>query len=177
MAVSNWTLDEAHSSVGFTVRHMMISNVRGYFTKFTTTVTADPDNLATANIAVSIDPTSIDTRNEQRDGHLRSADFFDAENHPKIAFQSSRLQSAGDGQHKLEGDLTIRGVTKPLTLECEIMGPAKDPWGNDRIGVTAAGKLDRSDFGLTYNSVLETGGVLIGDTIKLNIEMEFVKQA
>ncbi|MHB1681776.1 MAG: YceI family protein [Bacilli bacterium] len=177
MAVSNWVLDEAHSSIGFTVRHMMIANVRGYFGKFTATVAADPENLTTANITVTIDPASIDTRNEQRDNHLRSADFFQTEEYPEITFQSSTLQSIDDEQHRLEGYLTIHDVSKPLAFNCEIAGPAKDPWGNARIGVTANGTLKRSDFGLTYNSALETGGFLIGDEIKFIIELEFVKEA
>ncbi|UOF91664.1 YceI family protein [Fodinisporobacter ferrooxydans] len=174
--MANWVLDKTHSGIGFSVRHMMISNVRGHFNEFDATVAVESDDITTASISVEIDPTSIDTRNQQRDDHLRSGDFFHVGEYPKIHFQSSQLRHVDGEQYTLDGQLTILGVTKPLTLNCEITGPAKDPWGNERIGVIATGSVDRKDFGLTYNAVLETGGVLIGDTVKLNIEMEFVNQ-
>ena len=177
MAHANWALDKAHSHVGFSVRHMMISNVRGNFENFDATVSADTSDLSTAAISVTIDPTSINTGNADRDNHLKSADFFKAEEHPHIKFESTKLTYHGGEEHKLEGHLTLLGTQKPITLNCEITGPAKDPWGNDRIGVVATGSINRNDFGLSYNSVLEAGGVLIGETVKLNVEVEFVKQA
>ena len=175
MANANWTLDKAHSEVGFSVRHMMISNVRGHFNEFAAAVTAEDNDLTSANVSVTIDPTSIDTRNSDRDNHLRSADFFKVEEHPKITFESTRLVQNGDSEYALEGNLSILGTTKQVTLDCEIQGPAKDPWGNEKIGVVATGKINRADFGLTWNAALEAGGVLVGDTVKLDIEMQFAK--
>lgn len=175
LANVNWTLDKAHSDVGFSVRHMMISNVRGHFNEFNATVSVDGDDLTTAKINVSMDPTSIDTRNEDRDNHLRSADFFKVEEYPAITFESTRLVHNGGDDYTLEGNLSIIGTTKPVSLDCEIQGPAKDPWGNDKVGVVATAKINRADFGLTWNAALEAGGVLVGDTVKLDIEMQFAK--
>ncbi|QSO47862.1 YceI family protein [Alicyclobacillus mengziensis] len=175
MATVNWTLDKAHSDVGFSVRHMMISNVRGHFNDFEASVTSDDTDLTSAKISVSIDPKSIDTRSEDRDNHLRSADFFKVEEYPRITFESTRLVHKGGDNYVVEGNLSIIGTTKPVTLDCEIQGPAKDPWGNEKIGVVATGKLNRADFGLTWNAALEAGGVLVGDTVKLDIELQFSK--
>ncbi|MDP9728413.1 YceI family protein [Alicyclobacillus tolerans] len=177
MAKTVWELDKAHSYVGFSVRHMMVSNVRGVFNDFDATVHTEGEDLSTADIVVTINPNSIDTRNSQRDEHLRSADFFKVNEYPEIVFRAHNLQHKGGEKHELQGEITIVGVTKPLTLDVEISGPAKNPWGNEVIGVVGSGSLNRSDFGLTYNAALETGGVLIGDTIKLNIEVEFVKKS
>jgi len=177
MAKAQWELDKAHSSISFSVRHMMVSNVRGHFEEFDATVEADENDLASAEIDVTIHPNSINTRNEQRDSHLRSADFFHADSHPHIKFKGVKMHHQGGENHKLEGHLEIRGTSKPVELNCEITGPLKDPYGNTRIGVIATGAINRSDFGITYNSALETGGVLIGDTVKLDINMEFIKKA
>ena len=173
--MANWTLDKTHSEVGFSVRHMMISNVRGNFNEFEADVTSDGDDLTTAKISVSIDPTSIDTRNSDRDAHLRSADFFKIEEYPKVTFESTNLVHKGGDKYALEGNLSIVGTTKPVTLDCEIQGPEKDPWGNQRIGVVASGQINRTDFGLTWNAALEAGGVLVSENVKLNIEMQFIK--
>ncbi len=175
MANVNWNLDKAHSEVGFSVRHMMISNVRGHFNEFDASVSADSDDITSAKVVVTIDPTTIDTRNSDRDNHLRSADFFKVEEYPKITFESTRLVKKGGNDYALEGNLSITGTSKPITLDCEIQGPAKDPWGNEKIGVVATGKVNRADFGLTWNAALEAGGVLVGDTVKLDIEMQFAK--
>jgi polyisoprenoid-binding protein YceI len=175
MAVSQWNLDKSHSSIGFSVRHMMISNVRGSFTNFETDVSADPADLSTVKASVTIDAASVDTKDEGRDGHLKSPDFFNVEQHPNIKFDVKSVRSKGGEDYEISGDLTIAGVTKPVTLNGEISGPAKDPWGNEKLAVSAAGNLTRSDFGLTWNAALETGGVLVSDTIKLNVELQFAK--
>ncbi|KIL36193.1 hypothetical protein SD71_09590 [Cohnella kolymensis] len=176
MAVSNWQLDKSHSLINFSVRHMMITNVRGSFNDFEAQVTADTDNIAgTANATITIDASSVDTKDAGRDGHLKSPDFFNVEQHPNIVFKSTKLVSKGGEDYELTGDLTIAGVTKPVTLQAEISGPAKDPWGNEKMGVSANGTLNRSEFGLTWNAALETGGILVGDAIKLQIELQFAK--
>lgn len=175
MAIQNWTIDKDHSEVGFTVRHMMISNVRGNFNDFDATVTVEDDDLSSAKISVSIDPTSIDTRSVDRDKHLRSGDFFKVDEYSRITFESTKLVHKSGNSYSLEGNLSIIGTTKPLVLDCEISGPEKDPWGNAKIGVEATARINRSDFGLTWNTALETGGVLVGEVVKLNIEMQFAQ--
>ncbi|TJY43303.1 polyisoprenoid-binding protein [Cohnella pontilimi] len=177
MAKVNWQLDKSHSGIGFSVRHMMISNVRGSFTDFDATVAADPANLADVTATIKINAASVDTKDEGRDGHLKSPDFFNVEQHPNITFTVTQVRSKGGEEYEITGDLTIAGVTKPVTLNGEISGPAKDPWGNEKIAVSAAGSLNRSEFGLTWNAALEAGGVLVSDTIKLNIELQFAKAA
>lgn len=177
MAVSKWNLDKSHSGVNFSVRHMMITNVRGSFNEFSADVTADADDLSTANVSFTIDVNSIDTRDEGRDGHLKSPDFFNAEQYPNITFTSTGLKRKGGDDYELTGDLTIAGNTKSVTLKTEISGPAKDPWGNVKIGVVADGAINRSEFGLTWNAALETGGFLVGDAVKLHIELEFAQAA
>jgi polyisoprenoid-binding protein YceI len=177
MSKVNWQLDKSHSGISFSVRHMMISNVRGSFSDFDATVAADPANLSDVTANVTIKAGSIDTRDEGRDGHLKSPDFFNVEQHPDITFNVTGVRSKGGEDYEITGDLTIAGVTKPVTLNGEISGPAKDPWGNEKIAVSASGALNRSEFGLTWNAALETGGVLVSDTIKLNIELQFAKAA
>jgi polyisoprenoid-binding protein YceI len=177
MSKMNWQLDKSHSGISFSVRHMMISNVRGSFTDFDATVAADPANLSDVTASISIDVNSVDTKDAGRDGHLKSPDFFNAEQHPNLTFTVTKLTPKGGDDYEITGDLTIAGVTKPVTLNGEISGPAKDPWGNEKIAVSASGSLARSDFGLTWNAALETGGVLLSDTIKLNIELQFAKAA
>lgn len=177
MAVSEWNLDKSHSGITFSVRHMMIANVRGSFTDFDATVTADPQNPSTTSATITISAASVDTKDAQRDGHLKSADFFNVEANPNITFVVTNVASKGGEDYAITGDLTIAGVTKPVTLNGEISGPAKDPWGNEKMAVSASGSLNRSDFGLTWNAALETGGVLVSDTIKLNVELQFAKAA
>ncbi|MFC5532286.1 YceI family protein [Cohnella yongneupensis] len=175
MAVSNWNLDKSHSGINFSVRHMMITNVRGSFNEFSAEVSADPTDFTSANVTVTIDAASIDTKDEGRDGHLKSPDFFNVEQHPNFVFKSTGIKSKGGEDYELTGDLTIAGVTKSVVLNTEISGPAKDPWGNEKIGVIANGSINRSEFGVTWNAALETGGFLVSDTVKLHIELSFAK--
>ncbi len=177
MAKSKWAVDTAHSSIDFTIRHMMIAKVKGTFHTFEAEIEADPEDLTTADVQFTVDVSSIDTRNSDRDAHLRSADFFDAEQHPKITFRSTRIVKTGDGEYDVTGDLTIRGVTRPETFSVTFEGSGKDPWGNEKVGFSAEGTIKRSDYGLTWNAALETGGVLIGDEVKVFLEIEASKQA
>lgn len=175
MAASTWNLDKSHSGISFSVRHMMITNVRGSFNDFDATVSADTADLAGLSATLTIDVNSIDTKDAGRDGHLKSPDFFNAEQFPQISFAKTSLVSKGGDDYALTGDLTIAGVTKSVTLNTEISGPAKDPWGNTKLGVIADGVISRSEFGLTWNAALETGGFLVGDAIKVHIELEFAQ--
>jgi polyisoprenoid-binding protein YceI len=177
MSKVKWNVDASHSSIDFSVRHMMIAKVKGSFHDFEAQVDADPSDLTTAEINFNIDLSSVDTRNKDRDGHLQSADFFDVENHPKLVFQSTKIVSTGDGEYNLTGDLTLHGVTKSETFSVTFEGTGKDPWGNEKVGFGATGTLKRSDYGLTYNAALETGGVLIADDVKISLDIEAVKQA
>ncbi|MCG0239783.1 MAG: YceI family protein [Firmicutes bacterium] len=176
MALSRWTIDPAHTVVEFAVRHMMISTVKGTFSGIQGTILADPEDLTSASCEVTVDVNSINTREPQRDEHLRSPDFFDAANYPTITFRSRSITRTGEQEYLLVGDLTIRGVTREVQLRLTYAGQARDPWGNERIGFSVEGKINRKDFGLTWNAVLETGGVLVGDEVRINIEAEAVKQ-
>jgi polyisoprenoid-binding protein YceI len=171
-----YQIDPAHTSAHFSVRHMMISNVRGEFSKVSGTVIYDAANPANSKADAVIEVASISTREPQRDTHLKSADFFDAEKFPLIAFQGKEVTEQG-GEWKLKGDLTIHGVTREISLDVEGPTPEhKDPWGNLRIGATATGKLNRKDYGLGWNAALEAGGVLVGDEVKLTIDLEAIRQ-
>jgi polyisoprenoid-binding protein YceI len=169
-----WDIDPSHSSVDFSVRHMMVSKVRGRFSAFAGTITIADEPLA-STASVTIDPNSIDTRDAKRDDHLRSADFFDVASHPEIMFRSTSVEPAGD-DFRLHGDVTIKGVTRPVMLDVEVGGVAQDPWGGTRVGFHASGTLNRSDFGLEWNAALETGGVLVGDKITLDLDVEATLQ-
>ncbi|MEO6910049.1 MAG: YceI family protein [Edaphobacter sp.] len=170
-----YEIDPAHSAVHFSVRHMMLSNVRGEFTKLSGTVRFDPDDLASSSIDATIDATSISTRNADRDTHLKSADFLEVEKFPAITFHSKQIQLHPDGA-KVTGDLTIHGVTREITLDVEGPTPeVKDPWGKQRVGASATAKLSRKDFGLVWNAALETGGVMVGDEVKITIDVEAVR--
>jgi polyisoprenoid-binding protein YceI len=171
-----WQIDASHSHVGFSVKHMMIATVRGTFNAYSGTLELDAQDLTKSKIAGEIDVASIDTREAKRDEHLRSADFFDAANHPKILFQSTKIEHVDGNEYKVTGDITIRGVTKEIVLDAEYAGVHKDPWGGTRTGFTVTGSLNRKDFGLSWNAALETGGVLVGDKIKLELEVEAVQQ-
>jgi polyisoprenoid-binding protein YceI len=171
-----WQIDSAHSEVTFSVRHMMIAKVRGRFATFTGSVHFDEQNPAASTVDVKIDADSIDTKQDQRDGHLRSADFLDVANHPHLEFKSSRVEVLDDSHANVYGDLTIRGVTKPVVLEVEYQGQAKSPWGTTSAGFSAETKISRKEWGLNWNQPLETGGVLVGDEVTINIELEIVKQ-
>ena len=174
--VSTWQLDASHSSIGFSVKHLMIATVRGSFGKYEVSFSGTEENLSKATVTAKIDPTSINTGNDQRDGHLKSADFFDAEKYPEITFVGKKIVGDAFGDFKLLGDLTLHGVTKEITLDASFEGRAKDPWGNSRLGYTAKGKINRTDFGLNWNQALEAGGVLVSEEVKIAIEASFVKQ-
>jgi polyisoprenoid-binding protein YceI len=173
---NTYQIDPAHSSAQFTVRHMMISNVRGSFNKVTGTVVYDPDNIAAAEVEANIDAASISTGDASRDAHLKSPDFLDVEKYPAIVFKSKKVEAASDGEVKVTGDLTIHGVTKETVLKVE--GPTdetKDPFGNVRIGASAVTKIKRSEHGLTWNAALETGGFLVGDELKIELDLSLIK--
>lgn len=173
---STYTIDPAHSSVQFSIRHMMISNVRGGFSGVSGSVEYDPDNLAEAHATAEIDVSSISTADANRDAHLKSPDFFHVEQHPKMTFVSTRVEKTGDDEFRVTGNLTLHGVTKEVVLTVSDVTPeGKDPWGNTRIGAAVRGQLNRKDFGLNWSAPLEAGGVLVGDAVKLDMELQFVK--
>lgn len=168
-----WEIDPTHSTAGFTVRHMMVSNVRGEFQKITGKVNVDEKDPTKSTVEVQIDPATINTRDAKRDAHLKSPDFFDVAKYPTITFKSTKIEKAGKGKFKVTGDLTLHGVTKPVTLAVDgPSAPAKNPWGQMVRGVSATGKLNRKDFGLGWNKALETGGVLVGEEVTLQIDGE-----
>lgn len=171
-----WQIDYGHSHVQFSVRHMMLAKTRGEFQKFSGTVNLDESNPASTAVDIQIDAASINTRDEQRDGHLKSPDFLDAATYPQLTFKSTKVDVTGTNTAKLHGDLTIRGVTKPVTLDVEYLGKSKSPWGTENYGFEAHTKINRKDWGLTWNAALETGGVLVGDDVNIDIELEAVKQ-
>ena len=173
----SWQIDTAHSQIQFTVRHLMISKVRGSFEKFSGTVALDESAPANTTVDVQIETGSVNTREPQRDGHLRSPDFFNSEAFPLMTFKSKRVDVV-DGHHaKLIGDLTIRDVTREVALDVEYLGQARSPWGTTSAGFTATTKINRKDWNLTWNQALETGGVLVGEEVEISIELELVKQA
>lgn len=172
-----WAIDPSHTGVSFSVRHMMISTVRGEFHKVSGTVDFNADEPAKSAIDVKIDVASVDTRDEKRDGHLKSADFFDAEKFPVMEFKSDKIEELSKTHGKVHGTLTIKGVSKPVVLDVEYNGTQKSPWGTTNAGFSAKGKINRKDWGLNWNVALESGGILVGDDIKIDIEAEIVKQA
>jgi len=175
---SPWALDGAHSSAHFTVRHMMISNVRGEFSRVSGNVLLDPVDVTRSQIEVHIETASINTREEKRDEHLLSADFFDVAKHPKITFRSKRIVAKGDAEYQVTGDLSIRGVTRDVTFAVEGPTPVvKDPWGNLRVGITATAKINRRDFGLVWNALVEGGGLMVGEEIRIELDAELVRAA
>jgi polyisoprenoid-binding protein YceI len=175
MTKTKWAIDADHSSVDFSIRHMMIANVKGTFHTFNATVEADVTDLTDANIDFSVELASIDTRNKDRDAHLVSADFFDIEKYPTLTFRSTNITKTGEGEYDVTGDLTIHGITKSETFSVNFEGQGKDPWGNEKVGFSGQGTINRADFGLTWNSALETGGVLVGDKVKVNLQIEASK--
>ena len=175
-ATTTWNIDPAHAVAEFKVKHMMIANVKGQFSKLSGVLTLDESDLKNSRIEASIEAASIATREEQRDAHLRSADFFDVEKFPTLDFRSTRISVVGDGELSVEGDLTIHGVTRKVRFAVEgPTPPAKDPWGNTRVAISATTKINRKDFGLTWNAALETGGILVGDDVTITLDVEFVK--
>jgi polyisoprenoid-binding protein YceI len=175
-AQSTWEIDPAHSNVQFGVRHMMISTVRGKFTKFAATATGDEKDPAHAAVQASIDVASIDTGDEKRDAHLKSPDFFDAEKFPTITFKSTKVEAAGDRAFKLHGDLTMHGVTKPVVLDVEATPEVKGMRGETRAGARATGKVNRKDFGINWSKSMDGGGVVVGDEVDVTIDVEAVKK-
>ncbi len=172
----SFKIDHSHSQIQFTVRHMMISKVRGTFEAYDGTFQMDEQNPENSIINVRIEPASINTRDQKRDEHLRSADFFDAEKYPYMTFQSTRVEVIDDDSAKLHGDLTIKNVTKPVVLDVEYNGSARSPWGTTSFGFNASTTINRKDWGLGWNVALETGGVLVGDEVKIDIELELIKE-
>jgi len=175
--MSSFQLDKAHSSVEFTVRHMMISKVRGRFDSFSGTFDIDEQNPANSRVEVSIDAASINTREEQRDAHLRSGDFLDVEKFPALTFKSSSVEVTGKSSAKVHGNLTIRDVTKPVVLDVEFVGQSQSPWGQTAYGFEASTKISRKEWGLVWNVALETGGWLVADEIQIGLEVELIKAA
>lgn len=173
--VGTWVIDPSHSEVGFTARHLMVSKVRGSFDKFSGTLTV-ADDFTASKVEATIDAASVNTRDENRDNHLRTNEFFGVEEHPTWNFVSTGLTSKGS-DYALAGDLTIKGVTKPVTLNLEVLGVNKDPWGNTKAGFSASTKINRKDFGVEWNAPLEAGGFLVGDDVTLNLEIQAALQA
>lgn len=174
--VSTWNIDPAHSVAEFKVKHMMISNVKGRFVGIKGSLSLDDEDVTHSQVEGSIDAASLNTHEPQRDTHLKSPDFFDVEKFPSLSFRSSRVARSGDGGLEVTGDLTIRGVTRSVVFTVDgPSAPAKDPWGNVRLGLAATTKINRKDFGLTWNAALETGGLLVGDEVSINLELQFVK--
>ena len=170
--MAKYVVDPTHSSIGFQAKHMMISKVKGHFDRFNSELDINPEDLSGGNIQFEVEIASINTNNEDRDNHLRSADFFDAETHPTMKFVATDIKKVDDDEYKITGDLSIRGVTKPVTFDAEYNGKGTNPWGVEVVAFEAEGKINRKDFGLNWNSALETGGVLVSDDIKIHIEIE-----
>lgn len=176
MAKTNWILDPSHSEVEFKVKHMMISNVSGNFSKFSASVETEGEDFTTAKVTFTADIDSIDTGSEQRDTHLKSPDFFDAAKFPQVKFEATKYENVdNDGSYEVYGDLTIHGVTKPVKFDAEFGGVIKDPWGNTRAGITVSGKINRKDFGLTWNGVTEAGSLIVSEEVRVHVGLEFVK--
>ncbi len=177
MTTSDWNIDTAHSGINFSIRHMVVAKVRGRFSKFTGTVNLDDADFTRSTVDVTIDASSIDTGTAQRDEHLRSADFFDVEKFPQLRFRSSRIEKLDETRYRVIGELSIRDVTREVSLDVEYGGRAKDPWGNQRVGFAASTAIERKDFGLEWNQVLEAGGVLVGGRVDIELEVQGVRAA
>ncbi len=176
MAKTIWTIDPTHSEIGFKVKHMMFTNVSGKFSQFEASIESDEDNFETASIQFKVNVASIDTANGDRDNHLRGTDFFDVEKFPVLSFASESVKKISTDSYQVTGDFTIKDVTKKITLNAEYSGLMKDPWGNTRAGFSLSGAINRKEFGLTWNAALETGGVLVGEEVKLLCEIQLIKQ-
>jgi polyisoprenoid-binding protein YceI len=176
MATTNWALDPAHSELQFKVKHLMITTVTGSLKSLNASLTSPSDDFEDASVKFEAETASIDTGNNDRDNHLKSGDFFDADQFPKITFESTSLEK-DDDDYKLKGNLEIKGIARPVKLDVEFGGIATDPWGNTKAGFTISGKINRTDFGLTWNAALETGGVMVSEEVKILGELQFIKQA
>ena len=177
MSTTKWALDPTHSELQFKVKQLMISTVTGQFNQFIATVDTEDNDFSKAKIDFTAEVDSISTNNTQRDAHLKNSDFFDAPNHPQIIFRSEKFEKVTGDDYRLHGDLTMRGITKPVTLDVEFGGVTVDPWGNTRAGFTVTGKINRQDFGVSFGAVTETGSILLGDEVKIMAGVQFVKQA
>ena len=177
MEKQTWVLDPTHSELQFKIKHLMISTVSGQFNQFNATVETEGDDFTKAKIHFEAAVNSISTNNEQRDAHLKNGDFFDTEKYPSINFESEKMEKTGDDEYKIYGTLTMRGVSKKIVLHSEFGGITKDPWGNTRTGFSVTGKINRYDFGMSFGAVTETGGLLLGDEVKINANVQFVKEA
>jgi polyisoprenoid-binding protein YceI len=177
MAITKWILDPTHSELGFKIKHLMISNVSGSFKNFTVEVESKGEDFSTAQINLRAAMTSISTNNEQRDAHLRNSDFFEVEKYPELSFKSTRVETIENDRFALYGELTLKDVTNPVKLDVEFNGVTNDPWGGERAGFLVTGKINRSKWGVNFNGVLETGGVMLGEEVKITGEIQLVKQA
>jgi polyisoprenoid-binding protein YceI len=176
LTTTKWTLDPTHSELAFKIRHMMITNVKGEFRKFDATIVTDGSGFTEASVSATVDASSIFTNDETRDGHLKSADFFDVEKHPLLSFSGTDFYRIKGDEYKLKGILTIKEMSNEVELDVVFGGTNKDPWGNEKIGFSVEGKINRKDFGLSWNTVLETGGVLVGEEVRISGEFQFVRQ-
>ena len=176
MTNQTWALDPTHSELQFKIKHLMISTVTGQFNDFKASVETTGDNFVNAKVHFEATVDSISTNNEQRDAHLKNGDFFDADKYPVIVFESEKMEKTGEDEYKLHGALTMRGVSKKIILNAEFGGITKDPWGNTRTGFSVTGKINRNDFGMSFGAVSETGGLLLGDEVKINANVQFVKE-
>ncbi len=177
METTKWVIDPTHSSLGFKIKHLMISNVSGSFKNFQAEVETSEKDFSTAQINLTAEMESITTNNEQRDAHLRNADFFEVEKFPELKFKSTKIEKTGSDTYDLYGELTLKGIAKPVNLRVEFNGAVKDPWGGERAGFVITGEINRSEWGISFNGVLETGGVVLGEEVKIHSEIELVKQA
>jgi polyisoprenoid-binding protein YceI len=177
MTNQTWALDPTHSELQFKIKHLMISTVTGQFNDFKASIETEADDFANAKVHFEAQVNSISTNNEQRDAHLKNGDFFDTEKYPSIIFESEKMEKTGDDEYKLHGTLTMRGVSKRITLHAELGGITKDPWGNTRTGFSVSGKINRNDFGISFGAVSETGGLLLGDEVKIIANVQLVKEA
>jgi polyisoprenoid-binding protein YceI len=177
MTTTKWVLDPTHSELGFKIKHLMITNVSGRFNDFAAEAETDGDSFETAQIQVRVHMNSINTNNSQRDEHLRSSDFFEVKKYPELLFESTEVEKIDAENYKIYGNLTMKGITKPVQVNVEYSGVTKDPWGGERAGFTVTGKIKRSEWGVNFNALLETGGVTLSDEVKIHSELQLVKQA
>ena len=177
MATKNWVIDPTHSEIHFKIKHLMITNVTGSFDIFNVTAQTEDEDFTKARVSFTADVNSISTNNEQRDAHLRTSDFFEVEKYPELKFRSTKVEKIDSDTFDLYGELTLKGVTKPVKLNVEFNGVTKDPWGSERAGLVVTGKISRSEWGVNFNSVLETGGLALSDEVRINSEIQLVKQA
>lgn len=177
MAKTKWILDPTHSELGFKVKHLMITNVSGSFKDFEGEIITEGNDFSTAQVRVKVQMQSIDTKNTQRDAHLRTSDFFEVELYPELEFTSAKVEAVDSETYNLYGNLTMKGITRPVKLTVEFNGVTKDPWGGERAGFVVTGKINRNEWGVSFNAALETGGVMLGEEVKINSEIQLIKQA